>query len=125
MRRGPRKPVRVKSVDLCAAPGDGMRVLVERRWPRGACRQGAAIDLWLREAAPSPALSQWYRGDPRRWARFRDRYRTELSKRARIVRLLEDLRRRTAVTLVFGAQDDTRNHAQVLREFIDRKGDLP
>jgi uncharacterized protein YeaO (DUF488 family) len=39
------------------------------------------------------------------------------------VRLLEDLRRRTAVTLVFGAQDDSRNHADVLREFIDRKGD--
>jgi len=102
-----------------------MRVLVERRWPRGACRQGAAIDLWLREAAPSPALSLWYRCDPGRWTRFRNRYWAELSRRPHIVRLLEDLRRRTPVTLVFGAQDDTRNHAQVLREFIDRKGDLP
>jgi uncharacterized protein YeaO (DUF488 family) len=117
--------VSVKSVDLRAEPGDGMRVLVERRWPRGAWRQGATIDLWLREAAPSPALSQWYRRDPRRWERFRERYRAELSRRTRIVHLLEDLRRRTAVTLVFGAQDDTRNHAEVLREFIDRKGDLP
>ena len=125
MRRGSRKPVRVKSVELCAEPGDGMRVLVERRWPRGACRLGAAIDLWLREAAPSTALSLWYGRDPRRWQRFRDRYREELSRRPRIVHLLEDLRRRTAVTLVFGAQDDSRNHAQVLRELIDRKGDLP
>ena len=125
MRRGSRKPVRVKSVELLAEPGDGMRVLVERRWPRGACRQRAAIDLWLREAAPSLALSAWYRRDPRRWERFRERYRAELSRRARLVHLLEDLRRRTAVTLVFGAQDDTRNHAQVLREIIDRKGVLP
>ena len=120
-----RRPIRLKRVYEQPESADGMRVLVERRWPSGACRQGAAIDLWLREAAPSPALSQWYRGDPRRWARFRDRYRTELSKRARIVRLLEDLRRRTTVTLVFGAQDAKRNHAEVLREFIDRKGDLP
>ena len=125
MRRGKRKPLRVKSVDRCAEPGDGMRVLVERRWPSGACRLGAGIDLWLREAAPSPSLSRWYGRDARRWERFRDRYRIELSRRARVVRLLEDLRRRTAVTLVFGAQDDTRNHAQVLREFIDRQGDLP
>jgi uncharacterized protein YeaO (DUF488 family) len=125
MRRGSRKPVRVKSVDLCAEPADGMRVLVERRWPRGACRQGAAIDLWLREAAPSPGLSSWYRHDPRRWERFRDRYRAELSRRPRIVHLLEDLRRRTAVTLVFGAQDEARTHAHVLRELIDRRGDLP
>jgi uncharacterized protein YeaO (DUF488 family) len=115
--------MRVKSVRLCAEPADGIRVLVERRWPRGACRQGAAIDLWLREAAPSPALSLWYRHDPRRWTRFRHRYWAELSRRPRLVRLLEDLRRRTAVTLVFGAQDDSRNHADVLREFIDRKGD--
>ena len=124
MKRGARKPVRVKAVGVRAEPGDGMRVLVERRWPGGACRRGADIDLWLREAAPSPALSTWYRRDPRRWERFRERYRTELSRRAGLVHLLEDLRRRTAVTLVCGAQDDTRNHAEVLREFIDRKGDL-
>lgn len=125
MKRGARKPVRVKAVGVRAESGDGMRVLVERRWPCGACRRGAAIDLWLREAAPRPALSTWYRRDPRRWDRFHERYCAELSRRGRIVRLLEDLRRRTAVTLVFGAQDDTRNHAEVLREFIDRKGDLP
>ncbi|MGE0873665.1 MAG: DUF488 domain-containing protein [Burkholderiales bacterium] len=125
MKRGSPKRVQVKSVAVRAEPQDGMRVLVERRWPRGAYRQGAAIDLWLRDAAPSPALSLWYRRYPRRWKRFRHCYWAELARRPRIVHLLEDLRRRTPVTLLFGAQDDSRNHAELLREFIDRKGDLP
>lgn len=125
MKRGARRRVRVKSVHQCAAPEDGMRVWVERALPRSAARRGAAIDLWLREAAPSPALARWYGLDPQRWDGFRARYRRELGRRPRLVHLLEDLRRRTTVTLVFGAQDDTRTHAAVLREFIERKGELP
>ena len=61
MKRGSHKRVRVKSVALRAEPRDGMRVLVERRWPIGASRLGTGIDLWLREVAPSPGLSLWYR----------------------------------------------------------------
>lgn len=90
MKRGSRKPMRIKSGELRAEPGDEMRVLVERRW-----------------------------------SRFRDRYWAELSRRPRIVHLLEDLRRRIAVTLVLGAQHASHKHAEVLREFIDRKRDQP
>ena len=125
MKRGARRRVRVKSVHQCAEPEDGMRIWVERALPRSAARRDAAIDLWLREAAPSPALARWYGADPRRWDRFCARYRRELWRRPRLVHLLEDLRRRTIVTLVFGAQDGARTHAAVLREFSDRKGELP
>jgi len=125
MKRGARRRVRVKSVHQCAELEDGMRVWVERVLPRSPSR--AEIDLWLRDAAPSRALERWYGLDPRRWDAFRERYLDELGRPPRLVlvRLLEDLRRRTTVTLVFGAQDGTRTHAAVLREFIDRKGELP
>ena len=96
-----------------------MRVLVDGLWPRGLSREAAGADLWLREAAPSPALRRWYGHDPRRWKRFREKYRAELEGRVDVLRLLDDLRRRTPVTLLFGAADTERNNAAVLREILE------
>jgi uncharacterized protein YeaO (DUF488 family) len=123
--RGARRPVRIKRADHRPAPDDGIRVLVGRQLPRGLSREEAAIDLWLRDAAPSQALRSWYGHDPRRWEPFRRRYRAELLKRPQILQLLDDLRRRTTVTLLFGALDDAHNCAVVLRECLDNQGDRP
>ena len=114
-----RRPIRLKRVYDEPSAGDGMRVLVDRLWPRGLSRADAAADLWLREAAPSPALRRWYGHDPRRWRRFREKYRAELQHRADVLRLLDDLRKRTPVTLLFGAADTERNNAAVLREILE------
>lgn len=121
--RGARRPVRIKRADHRPGPEDGIRVLVERQLPQGLSRAQAAIDLWLRDAAPSPALRSWYGHDPRRWPQFRLRYRAELLQRAGVLQLLDDLRRRTPVTLLFGAPEDARNSAVVLRECLDKQGD--
>jgi uncharacterized protein YeaO (DUF488 family) len=114
-----RRPVMLKRVYDEASETDGMRVLVDRLWPRGLTRQEVAADLWLREAAPSVALRRWYRHDKRRWSRFRSRYRSELARRPDTLELLEDLRRRAPVTLIFGARDAAHSHAVVLREVLD------
>jgi uncharacterized protein YeaO (DUF488 family) len=114
-----RRTIRLKRVYDEPSAGDGMRVLVDRLWPRGLSRAEAAADLWLREAAPSPALRRWYGHDPRRWKRFREKYRAELEGRADVLHLLDDLRRRTPVTLLFGAADPQRNNAVVLRELLE------
>ncbi|TAK51593.1 MAG: DUF488 family protein [Betaproteobacteria bacterium] len=123
--RGARRTVRIRRAEHRPAPGEGVRVLVERQLPPGISREQAAIDLWLRDAAPSPALGSWYGHDPRRWPQFRRRYRLELMKRPEVLRLLDDLRRRTPVTLLHGARDDVHNCAVVLRECLDRKGERP
>ncbi|MGH8709522.1 MAG: DUF488 domain-containing protein [Burkholderiales bacterium] len=125
MKRGARRPVRVKRADHRPAPEDGVRVLVDRQLPPGLTREQAAIDLWLREAAPSPALGSWYGENPRRWTQFRRRYRAELLGRPDILQLLDDLRRRTPVTLLFAALDEARNCALVVRECLDNQGDQP
>lgn len=125
MKRGARRPVHVKRADHRAAPEDGVRVFVDRQLPPGLTREQAAIDLWLRDAAPSPALGSWYGDDARRWTQFRRRYRAELRRRPDILQLLDDLRRRTAVTLLFATPDETRNCALVVRECLDNQGDQP
>jgi uncharacterized protein YeaO (DUF488 family) len=103
------------------APTDGCRVLVDRLWPRGVSRTGARIDEWLRELAPSDDLRRWFGHAPRRWEEFRRRYRAELADHnAELDRLLE-LVTRGQVTLMFGARDQVRNNAVVLREIVQER----
>ena len=117
MRR--RRPVALKRVYEAPARTDGLRVLVDGLWPRGLSRRAVAADVWLREAAPSAALRRWYGHQPRRWKAFATRYRAELEQRPEVIRMLEDLRRSSPVTLVFAARDVERSNAAVLRELLD------
>ena len=115
------RPIRVKRVDDTPAPEDGLRVLVDRLWPRGLSPQRVSADLWLRDLAPSTRLRQWYRRDPRRWEEFRERYCAELEHAPRALRALRELRRRGCVTLLFAARNRSHNHAVVLRDFLDEE----
>jgi uncharacterized protein YeaO (DUF488 family) len=116
-----RRAIRLKRVYDPPGPEDGLRVLVDGLWPRGLSRRAVSADLWLKEAAPSSALRRWYGHDPRRWQAFCRKYRTELARRPEILRLIDDLRRRAPVTLLFGARDAARNNAVVLREMLDKE----
>jgi uncharacterized protein YeaO (DUF488 family) len=114
-----RRPVKLKRVYEPPSKADGMRVLVDRLWPRGLRKQDVLADLWLREVAPSRELRRWYGHDVRRWSQFRRKYRGELASRAEILALLNDLRRRSPVTLLFGARDIAHSHAAVLRRVLE------
>ena len=103
------------------SPDDGMRVLVDRLWPRGLRKEQLAVDFWLKDAAPSDELRRWYGHDPRRWESFAARYRAELEQRTDLLRLLDELRRRGRVTLLYGARDTARNNAIVLREVLEER----
>ncbi|HRP98285.1 MAG TPA: DUF488 domain-containing protein [Rhodocyclaceae bacterium] len=113
--------IAIKRIYADAAPDDGQRVLIDRLWPRGIRRDDAAIDEWLREAAPSPALRRWFGHDPARWDEFRRRYRAELlaEPAATAVQHLRTLARRQPVTLLYAARDEVHNHAVVLREHLE------
>ena len=112
------RPILVKRVDETPAPEDGLRVLVDRLWPRGLTAQKVSADLWLRDLAPSPRLRNWYGHDPQRWEEFRQRYRAELERAAGALRTLHELRRRSRVTLLHAARSPEHNHALVLRDFL-------
>ena len=118
-----RKSIRLKRVYEPPRADDGLRVLVGGLRPRGLGRRSVSADLWLKEAAPSGALRRWYGHDPRRWSAFRRKYRAELARRPEILKLLDDLRRRAPLTLLFGARDELRNNAVVLRELLNHPGE--
>jgi uncharacterized protein YeaO (DUF488 family) len=113
--------VRIKRIYDEPERSDGFRVLVDRVWPRGVTKRAAAVDVWLRELAPSTGLRKWFGHDPRRWSQFRRRYRMELREHALQLNALRWLAARQRVTLVYSAKDSQMNQAVVLHEVIQRR----
>lgn len=115
----PRSTLDVRVRRIYEAPGeDGLRVLVDRLWPRGIRRERAAIDAWPKALAPSSALRRWFGHDPSRWREFRRRYRAELAEQRPLIEALRRAARERPVTLLYAARDAEHNHALVLREVI-------
>ncbi|HEY2335719.1 MAG TPA: DUF488 domain-containing protein [Solirubrobacterales bacterium] len=96
---------------------DGLRILVDRLWPRGVSKQDAALDLWLKEVAPTPELRAWFGHAPQRFEEFSARYRAELEANPALDRLLDAAREAESVTLLYAARDRKFNHAAVLCDF--------
>lgn len=111
--------IRLKRAYAAPAAGDGFRVLVDRLWPRGVAKEGARIDLWLKEIAPSTELRKWFGHDPERWPEFRRRYFAELDQSPEAVALLAGHVQRRVVTLVYGARDTEHNQARALAEYLE------
>jgi uncharacterized protein YeaO (DUF488 family) len=112
--------IQVKRIYEPPARGDGLRILVDRIWPRGISKEKAALDLWAKDVAPSTELRKWFHHDPERWAEFRTRYLAEL-KAHRVE--LDELRARIAGkrgTLLYAAANITQNHAHVLKDVLER-----
>lgn len=110
--------LRLKRAYVPAAPGDGVRILVDRLWPRGVSKAEAHLDEWLKDIAPSTALRQWFGHDPARWTEFQSRYRAELAQHADALERIRDLARKQTVTLVYSAHDEAHNDAVVLHDVL-------
>jgi uncharacterized protein YeaO (DUF488 family) len=110
--------IRLKRAYDPPSPEDGLRVLVDRLWPRGLRKADAAIDRWLKDIAPSTELRRWFGHDPGRWDEFRRRYRDELAAHPDLLDELRGLARAGVVTLVYSARDERHNDAVVLRDVL-------
>ena len=100
---------------------DGSRILVERLWPRGVTKERAALDVWMKDVAPSPALRKWFAHDPKKWERFIERYWRELEGHGEAVDVLRRWIRKGPVTLVYAARDEEHNGAVALKAFLERR----
>jgi uncharacterized protein YeaO (DUF488 family) len=100
------------------SPDDGVRILVDRLWPRGVSKANAAIDQWMKEVAPSAELRHWFGHDPKRWEEFRRRYRAELLHHEELLNELRVIARKGPLTLVYAARDEDHNEAVVLRDVL-------
>jgi uncharacterized protein YeaO (DUF488 family) len=125
--RSPRRPARAKTRILIKRaydpPGreDGMRILIDRLWPRGVSKSALRIDAWPREITPSTELRRWYHHEPERFAEFRERYLAELSEHGdRLDELRAAVRGKTA-TLLTATRDVDYSHAVVLRDVLARR----
>jgi uncharacterized protein YeaO (DUF488 family) len=117
-----RKTLRVKRVYDPPSNDDGVRVLVDRLWPRGLTKATAAVDLWLKDIAPSVTLRRWFNHDPSpsRWSEFTDRYFEELDNKKASIAALAGAVRHGKVTLLFGARDPDHNNAVALFSYLNR-----
>ncbi|MBW8841765.1 MAG: DUF488 domain-containing protein [Sphingomonadales bacterium] len=110
-------PLQTKRIYEPKAASDGQRVLVDRIWPRGVSKAAAALDLWLKDVAPSTELRKWFAHRPDRWADFQRRYFLELEASAAMVEL-RTLTQAGPVTLLYAARDRDHNEAVALAAFL-------
>lgn len=111
----------IKRVYEEPARGDGLRVLVDRVWPRGLNKERAAVDEWYKELAPSTELRKWFAHDPQKWSEFKRRYFREIERHPETVDELLRLARRRRLTLVFAARDSEHNNAVALRGYLEQR----
>ncbi len=116
--------IHLKRVYEQPALEDGVRVLVERLWPRGLSKEQARIDLWLKEVAPSPELRKWYAHDVTRWDEFQRRYRLELLNNPEVAHLQQIIAGGKPVTFVFAARDAGHSSAQLLKDYLMEVSDV-
>jgi uncharacterized protein YeaO (DUF488 family) len=100
---------------------DGIRILIDRLWPRGMSKAKLKIDAWPRELTPSTDLRKWYGHEPARFAEFRRRYRAELAEHASELEALRETVKGRAVTLLTATREVDLSHAAVMREILQRK----
>lgn len=114
-------PIKLKRIYEPAEAGDGMRILVDRLWPRGLSKEKAKLSLWLKDIAPTDELRKWFGHDPKKWPEFKKRYKSELTKNPALEILTKFVQSRTIITLLYSAKDQTHNQAIVIKEFFVRK----
>lgn len=114
--------IAIKRVYEPASPADGVRVLVDRLWPRGLRKDVAAVKFWLRDLAPSTELRQWYHANPEEWSFFRKRYLKELfapAASAALEKLYKLAKGKQTLTLLYASRNEERNNATVLKELLE------
>jgi uncharacterized protein YeaO (DUF488 family) len=113
--------VKLKRAYEPVSKDDGVRVLVERLWPRGRTKAKLRLDAWLKEVGPTTELRQWFSHDPQKWPQFRRRYFRELDSRPESWRPILSAARRGTVTLVYSSHDEEHNNAVALKEYLQAK----
>lgn len=112
--------VKIKRVYERQDESDGIRILVDRLWPRGLTKEKAAVDIWMKEIAPTTELRKWFGHDPKKWREFKRRYLQELKGNHEVFLALKDEIEKSGVTLLYGSKDETHNEAQILLEELKK-----
>lgn len=110
--------IKLKRVYEQPDASDGVRILVERLWPRGLSKDKAKVDFWLKDVAPSTELRKWFNHDRDKWKEFKNQYYAELNQKSEAIKPILDLKGKD-ITFVFGSKEEQFNNAQALKEYVD------
>lgn len=114
------RDIRVKRVYETPSEEDGLRVLVDRLWPRGLHKESAHIDSWRKDLAPSPELRKWFDHQASRFEEFSARYVRELDENDEVPDFLEHTSA-GLISLLYAAKDARVNHAVILKSYLISK----
>jgi uncharacterized protein YeaO (DUF488 family) len=115
-----RPAIGIKRVYDKAAGDDGVRILVDRLWPRGLSKAKLRLDAWPRALSPSTELRKWYGHDPKLFTEFRRRYRKELAGQKEELGALRTMIKGRKTTLLTATRELELSHAVVLRELLEK-----
>jgi uncharacterized protein YeaO (DUF488 family) len=113
--------IEIKRIYEAPEKTDGFRILIDRLWPRGIKKVDAAIDLWLKEIAPSDALRKWFNHDAEKWPEFQKRYTNELEDKQDLIDLIREKSKQQKVTLLFSSKEMEHNNAVALLNIIHHR----
>lgn len=116
--------LRIKRIYEPFQETDGIRLLVDRLWPRGVSKDGARLDKWMKELAPSSSLRTWFGHKMENVQEFSALYRAELDASAEAQSAARQVIRQSGeatVTLLYAAKDPQINHAVVLKAYLEEK----
>ncbi|AEE94544.1 conserved hypothetical protein [Acidianus hospitalis W1] len=109
--------IKVKRVYDPLEKDDGIRILVDRLWPRGVKKD--QVDVWLKDVAPSDELRRWYNHKPEKWEEFKRKYFEELSRNPKVEILLQLIKKGNNVTLLYASKSPY-NNAVALKEYLEK-----
>ncbi len=113
--------IKLKRVYEDPEPEDGMRVFVDRLWPRGMKKENFKYDLWAKEITPSPDIRKWFHQDiNNRWDDFVVMYQKELSESNAMKDFIDKIRNYKTVTLLYASREPLHNHANILKDYLDK-----
>ena len=97
---------------------DGLRILIDRLWPRGLKKSKLKLDAWVKHLSPSNELRKWYQHDPKKFSQFRKRYLAELEAQGEELNELRAAVKGKTVTLLTATKQLDLSHATVLRDLL-------
>ena len=113
--------IRLKRIYEMPDKNDGLRILVDRLWPRGIKKKEAKVDLWLKDIAPSAPLRKWFSHDQKKWEEFQKRYFKELDDKTEWVSQIAEKSKKETITLLYSSKEEKLNNAVALAYYIQNK----
>ncbi len=111
--------IKIKRIYEKPEKSDGYRVLVDRLWPRGVSKEKAALDLWLKDIAPSNELRKWFGHDPKKWPEFQKKYKAEIAANKEVFNQLKEIaKKEKQFTLLYAAKDEMYNEAVIIKDLL-------